>query len=176
MPDKLTPKQEAFVLAYLKTSNASEAYRKAYDAGKMSDESVHVEACRLLANPKVALRVASVQSKAEERALISKEWVITRLVENVQRAMQAEPVKDPDGSPTGEYRYEGSVANRALELLGKELKMFVDRKEVGKPGEFDNMDADELRRHIAAEAEALGVSRAAPKAPRGNGKAGSLPN
>lgn len=30
---------------------------------------------------------------------------------------------------SGEYKYDGSVANRALELLGKELGMFVDRSE-----------------------------------------------
>jgi hypothetical protein len=29
------------------------------------------------------------------------------------------PVLDRDGRPTGEYRYEGQVANKALELLGK---------------------------------------------------------
>jgi hypothetical protein len=34
-------------------------------------------------------------------------------MENVERAMQAQPVLDAKGVPTGEYRYEGSVANRA---------------------------------------------------------------
>ena len=31
----LTPKQEAFCLAYMETGNASEAYRRAYDADNM---------------------------------------------------------------------------------------------------------------------------------------------
>jgi hypothetical protein len=39
------------------------------------------------------------------------------------------PVLDSEGRPTGEYRYGGNVANRALELLGKELGMFIDRSE-----------------------------------------------
>jgi hypothetical protein len=55
-------------------------------------------------------------------------WVLERLAENVRRAMQIEPVT-LRGVPTGEYRYEGSVANRALELLGKELGLFVERSE-----------------------------------------------
>ena len=38
--------------------------------------------------------------------------------------------EDAEGTETGEYRYEGSVANRALELLGKEFGMFVDRSEM----------------------------------------------
>jgi hypothetical protein len=42
--------------------------------------------------------------------------------------MQGEPVLDRWGVPTGVYRYEGGVANKALELLGKELGMFKDAK------------------------------------------------
>jgi hypothetical protein len=49
--------------------------------------------------------------------------------ENANRAMQTTQVTDSSGSPTGEYKWDGSVANRALELLGKECGMFVDRTE-----------------------------------------------
>ena len=55
-------------------------------------------------------------------------WVLERLAENVRRAMRIEAVT-LRGVPTGEYRYEGSIANRALELLGKELGLFVERSE-----------------------------------------------
>ena len=50
--------------------------------------------------------------------------------------MQAAPVLDRDGEPTGEYQYQGQAANRALELLGKELGMFVERKQVDIPGQL----------------------------------------
>lgn len=176
MAEKLTAKQEAFCLAYLETGNASEAYRRAYDAGDMADSVIHVKACELMKNGKVAVRVQQLQDAVAEKTLVTKEWVITRLVENVERAMQAEEVKLPNGEGTGEYRYEGSVANRALELLGKELKMFVDRKEVGKPGEFENMDATQLREHIARETEALGLRYSPPKGERGNGASRGKPN
>lgn len=82
-------------------------------------------------------------AKAIERTAINKAWIIDRLVENVERAMQAEPVYR-DGVATGEYQYAGSVANKALELLGKEVGMFVDRQLV-QVGEFDEMKPDELR-------------------------------
>jgi hypothetical protein len=59
---------------------------------------------------------------------VTRAWVLERLAENVKRAMQIEAIK-LRGVPTGEYRYEGSVANRALELIGKELGLFVDRSE-----------------------------------------------
>ena len=63
----LTPKQEAFCLAYIETGNASEAYRRAYSAGKMSENAVHVAASRLLDNPKITLRVAELQASHQER-------------------------------------------------------------------------------------------------------------
>jgi len=34
---------------------------------------------------------------------------------------------DAGRQETGEFVYDGSVANRALELLGKEIGMFIDR-------------------------------------------------
>ncbi|MGU9998175.1 terminase small subunit, partial [Bordetella avium] len=37
----LTPKQEAFALAYVETGNASEAYRRAYSAERMKPETVN---------------------------------------------------------------------------------------------------------------------------------------
>lgn len=62
----LTKKQEAFALAYVKSTNASAAYREAYPAQKMSPESVHVAACRALKNAKVALRIKELAAPALE--------------------------------------------------------------------------------------------------------------
>jgi hypothetical protein len=60
---------------------------------------------------------------------VSKASVIDRLRENVERAMTAEPVLI-GGEPTGEWTYQGMVANRALELLGKQLgRNFTDHPE-----------------------------------------------
>ena len=75
------------------------------------------------------------------------------MVENVERAMQAVPVLDRQGNPTGDYTYQGNVANRALELIGKEYAMFIDRKEIGGAGAFDHLDDDELSKTIEALAE-----------------------
>ena len=58
---------------------------------------------------------------------LTKEWVIEMLTQNVAKAMQATSVLNDDGEPIGEYSYQGSVANRALELLGKEMGMFIER-------------------------------------------------
>ena len=63
----VTPKQEAFALAYIETGNASEAYRQVYSAEKMKPETVFVKASELLKNGKVAVRVAELQAAHRER-------------------------------------------------------------------------------------------------------------
>jgi len=76
----LTVKQENFCLAYMETGNASEAYRRAYDAGNMSSNATHVAASRLMENPKVALRIEALRSKVEAKALLTIERLTTDLL------------------------------------------------------------------------------------------------
>jgi phage terminase small subunit len=63
----LTPKQEAFAQAYVETGNASEAYRKAYDASGMKPATIHVKACELLSSGKVAVRVGELQKAGQAK-------------------------------------------------------------------------------------------------------------
>lgn len=67
----LTTKQEAFALAYLETGNAAEAYRRAYDVdpSKQANSWIYVEACQLLDNPKIALRLKALQEEAAKLSL-----------------------------------------------------------------------------------------------------------
>ena len=158
MPPLENPQHEAFVQELVKGASQRDAYRAAGYQTK-SDAGADASASRLLSNAKVAARMAELQQKVEaktiEKTAVTKAWVIAKLVENVERALQAEPVLDSEGNPTGEYKYNGNVANRALELLGKEQGMFIDRKEVGKPGDFTEKSEEELDEFIAAEARAL---------------------
>jgi phage terminase small subunit len=85
MPDKLTQKQEAFALAYVETGNASEAYRRAYDAEKMQPQTVWNEASLVLGNREVSVRVMELQEAARERTLVTVES-ITKELEDVRSA------------------------------------------------------------------------------------------
>ena len=61
----LTPKQEAFIQAYIETGNASEAYRRAYPRSKQwKKKTVWEKASRLMG--KVRARVDELQDKAAE--------------------------------------------------------------------------------------------------------------
>jgi phage terminase small subunit len=104
---------------------------KAYALAGYKEATADVCGRRLLRNAPVLLRVQELQAEANrssaKKAQLDRHWVLATLKENVERAMQAIPVKGADGNETGEYKWEGNVANRGLELLGKELGMFREK-------------------------------------------------
>jgi phage terminase small subunit len=127
-------RHERFAQELAKGKSATEAYAEAgyrpnsgNAATLKADQSISMRVAELIEEQAGIARAAT--EKAAERLSIDREWVLAQLVENANRAMQAVAVKSNDGSTTGEFKYEGSVANRALELIGKELGMFVDRTE-----------------------------------------------
>jgi hypothetical protein len=118
MSDRLTLKQESFIAAYLANGgNASAAYRQAYDVAGMKETTVNREAKALTDNPKIATRLLSLQEQAATKAVLSRAWVLERLMRNADAAKAA-----------NDY----TASNKALELLGKvdELSMFVERSNV----------------------------------------------
>lgn len=86
----ITQKQENFCLKYVECGNASEAYRHAYKAEKMTDKQVWEEASKLLKGPKVSQRVAELKEMHTERHKITVDELLAELEENRQAALQAE--------------------------------------------------------------------------------------
>lgn len=86
---ELTPKQENFCLAYLETGNASEAYRRAYNASKMKEAVINVKACELLANGKVTVRLAELRKPIIERHQITVDDLIAELEQARKIALSA---------------------------------------------------------------------------------------
>jgi hypothetical protein len=64
-------------------------------------------------------------------AVISpRDYVLAGLRKTIERCMQAEPVLDRDGAPTGQYTFQAMPVIRAFELYGKEHGMFIDRSKI----------------------------------------------
>ena len=80
----LTIKQERFCMVYVETGNASEAYRQAYNAENMKEASINVNACKLLADAKITLRVKELKSGHTKRH----ELTIDDLVKQLEEARQ----------------------------------------------------------------------------------------
>ena len=152
---KLTPKQEAFCLAYLKTGNASEAYRQAYDADNMGADALHVAACRLLKNANVTLRLQGLNAKAEVKALLSLEEHMDELRNLREMAKQSEQI---------------SAAIAAEVKRGELRKFYVKQVESGAVGEFSRASDDELDEFIASEVEELGLAPRVKRPSNGHAK------
>ena len=93
IPDKktqLTPKQEKFCLVYLETGNASEAYRRAYDAGGMSDTSINRKAKELLDNGKISARLSALRAPILKRHAITVDSLLAELEEARRLALETE--------------------------------------------------------------------------------------
>lgn len=132
MPALENPKHELFAQELAKGKTAEDAHGLAgYKASRSG-------ASQLKQNLNISNRVAELLSEREaihgqatadaiKSTALTKEWVIETLMENVAKAMQAKAMTDDEGNTIGEFQYQGSVANKALELLGKEMGMFVDR-------------------------------------------------
>lgn len=73
MATNLTPKQEAFVQAYLTTGNASEAYRLAGYSQNGTAKSINELASRLLNDVKVQSRVSTIRERLEQKLLWARE-------------------------------------------------------------------------------------------------------
>lgn len=86
----LTPKQEAFCLAYLETGNATEAYRRAYQPSSTKESTLNRAAKALVDNPKIAARIAELRAPAVEAAQLTLEGHLLDLKRLRDAAVMAE--------------------------------------------------------------------------------------
>jgi hypothetical protein len=91
---------------------------------------------------------------------ITREKIIQALWFNGQRCLRGTPVLDENGVQTGQYkgRPDASGANQAFRLLGQEcFNMFVEKLEIGSPGDFSRLSDDEFNEKFKEEALAAGL-------------------
>ena len=128
---ELTAKQEFFCQEFLIDLNATQAaIRAGYSeasAGTISNENMQ--------KPAILERIAELKAERSKKLAIDAQWVLQQAVKVHERCMQSEPVTERvDGieQETGEYRFEHSGANKALEIIGKhvDVQAFLDKKQV----------------------------------------------
>lgn len=133
---ELTEKQEAFCKEYLVDLNATQA---AIRAG-YSEDSCRFIGHENLTKPYIRARIGELMDERNKRTLVHQDFVIYNLVEVSQRCLQKVPVMvfDPvkkamvqktDEEGNNVWEFDSAGANRALELLGKHMKMFTDKTE-----------------------------------------------
>lgn len=126
---KLTDKQTAFVREYLVDLNATQA---AIRAG-YSERTASRIGPQLLGKAWVREAIEKAQAKRARRVEVTQDYVLSNLVEVVERTMQRAPVMDRKGEQVTDeegravWTFDAKGANRALELLGKHLGIFTDK-------------------------------------------------
>lgn len=124
----LTPKQESFCLAFIETGNASEAYRRSYDAGKMKPESITVNASKLLASAKVALRVAELRAAHVERHNFTVDDMVRQLDEDREFARKLETPAAAISASMGKAKVLGLLTDKVEhsgEVVAKIQREFI---------------------------------------------------
>ena len=120
----LTPKQEAFALAYVETGNASEAYRRSYDVSpETKPESIWVNASKLLADAKVAQRVKQLQEEARALSLVSVGTLTQELEDARSKAMaEAKGASAAVSAVMGKAKLHGLLVDKVAQTdpAGKE--------------------------------------------------------
>lgn len=126
---KLTDKQTAFVREYLVDLNATQA---AIRAG-YSERTASRIGPQLLGKNWVREAIEKALAKRARRVEVTQDYVLSNLVEVVERTMQRAPVLDRKGEQVTDeegravWTFDAKGANRALELLGKHLGIFTDK-------------------------------------------------
>lgn len=130
----LTHKQEKFVLAVVEGMTQADAYRHAYDTSKMTDKTIHERASVLMTNDKVRTRytelIDKVRKSAEDKAIVTVEDVLQSILKIREVCMQPMTMTSKTtGETIGETILDTNGALKANEMLGKTLKMFIDKVE-----------------------------------------------
>ena len=165
----LTPKQARFVEEYMVDVNATQA---AIRAG-YSKKTARLIGCENLTKPDIAAAILEAQNRLSERTAsitddVMKElgllgfanagdyfdWgpdgVTLKAKADLTREQMA-AVAEVSWTKTehgGTIRLKLHDKRSALVDIGKHLGMFIDRSEVGKPGDFEKMSDEELDREI----------------------------
>lgn len=84
----------------------------------------------------IANAIELALKKISADAFVDATFVLTGLKKNAIRCQQGEPVVDHDGKPTGEWKFDSAGSNRAFELIGRTMGMFVDKVEAKEEGEI----------------------------------------
>ena len=148
MPQLSNPKHELFAALLAEGRSATEAHALAgykpnrHNAWVLKQrEDIQTRINELLAER--AAQHAAATAQAVQELALSEEWVLGELKRNATKAAELK---------------QYGPANRALELIGKQLGMFVDKSEIlQKSEEFQGWTMEQMRTELVRSARELGL-------------------
>jgi len=130
MPALRNPRRERFARHYYKLGIGRHAYRAAGYSAE-GDHVADANASRLIRCDEVQRRLREIADMTDK---VTEATLLAELEEARQGALEAQQHGPAVQATMGKARITGHI---------------VDRKEVGKPGDFENMDEQQLRAFIA---------------------------
>lgn len=123
----LTPKQERFIQNIVSGMSQRQAYKDAYNAENMTDESIDVEACKLFNSPNVSQRYKELLEELKDVAIMSAiermKFLTDVVKENEQDIMFVE------GIPVGKRAADLNTKMKAVEILNKMSGEYITKVE-----------------------------------------------
>ena len=131
MKEELTVKQEKFVQNIVSGMSQRQAYKDAYDAENMKDETIDTEACLLFKDQKISKRYKELIEELKEAAImtaIERMVWLSEVVQGKQKEKEVVALKD------GDIRVEEVEANlatkiKALDTLNKMSGEYITKIE-----------------------------------------------
>lgn len=114
----MTEKQAAFIDHYILDYNGTQA---AIRAG-YSVQYAGQQAFQLLSDPEIQAQIKERRAKLAKDTGVDVDWVTRKAQQIADRCMQAEPVLIFNGEEwveSGEYKFDSSGANKALDTIAK---------------------------------------------------------
>ena len=130
MANNLTVKQEKFIQGLIKGLSQREAYKQAYNAENMKDNTIDRKAHELLKVGKVKARHDELKDKVVKEIEEEGIFTATEVLKGIADIIQATKKNDP------------KTALKGYEMYGKYHKLFIDRVESTNTNKNINLEVD----------------------------------
>lgn len=141
---ELKGKELAFALAWIELGPCTGRGKQAAVKAGFAPKSASVTASKLLKKPNIAAYIQAregvILKHVEDNQLVTREWIIRQLKLVYAQSMIGEPEmvwEDGEKVHSGLWTFNDRGANRALELLGKTIGMFSDKKDDKQADPFE---------------------------------------
>lgn len=128
LKDKLTAKQERFIQNVVSGMSQREAYKNAYNAKNMKDETIDVQASKLFNSDKVSIRYQELMDKLQDDAIMSAKermiWLSDVVNGNIKHISY--------GGNGEQYENEAYISDKmkAVDILNKMEGIYVNNHKI----------------------------------------------
>ena len=120
----LTPKQEKFVQALIAGKSQREAYKEAYNAANMKDETIDKRASELFSKGEIKGRYEELLEEHKKKSLYTREEAVNDLL-----WIKEEAKKDIQNPKKGLRQANGTIYLNAVKELSTLNALYPDKKE-----------------------------------------------